>query len=95
MKKYGLKGNIKYMIDSKLLEKTPICHIHNIIRDRLYDLEEIYDLKQSDTLLAIRLLLDVAEEQGQKMEDRLKVYKNGIENLGFERKKGDKVESES
>lgn len=76
------------MVDKKELENIPICHIYNIIQDKCSELINIYDLNK-DKILEIAddilLLSFVGEEKGQRMEDRLRLYRESIEKLGFVR----------
>lgn len=68
------------------LKNTPICHVHNIIVDKAFEI--LRDLPNNEMKL-ISLCEDIiklathAEKQGQSMEDRLRKYKEGIEALGF------------
>lgn len=82
------------------LVNSPICHIHNIIRDKAITMQEILEGKDKSNIITtmnqielhslcvdIIALSEYAEKQGQAMEDRLKIYRNGIESLGFKRDK--------
>lgn len=76
-------------IDKKDLEHIPICHIHNIIQDKCKSILE--DTNNYAVIFGIvgdilELSL-IAEHKGQKMEDRLKKYRESIEGLGFKRVK--------
>lgn len=78
------------MMDKKELESIPICHIHNIIQDKCAELVNIEDLDKDKVLEIADEILQlsfVAEKQGQRMEDRMRLYKEGIEKLGFARNK--------
>lgn len=78
------------MVNKKELELTPICHIHNIIQDKCAELVNIEDLDKDKVLEIADEILQlsfVAEKQGQRMEDRLRKYKESIEKLGFVRNK--------
>lgn len=77
-------------MDKKELESIPICHIHNIIQDKCTELVNIEDLDKDKVLEMADEILQlsfVAESQGQRMEDRMRLYKEGIEKLGFTRNK--------
>lgn len=79
------------------LTNTPICHIHNFIQDECIEIMSvIQESPIKDTikeeiieqrLAKILYMCKKAEEQGQKMENRLKEYRNAIEALGFIRAK--------
>jgi len=79
------------------LTNTPICHIHNFIQDECIEImSAIQESPIKDTikeeiieqrLAKILYMCKKAEEQGQKMENRLKEYRNAIESLGFKRVK--------
>lgn len=79
------------------LTNTPICHIHSFIQDEcVLIIEEIQELQLNNTvkqeiieqrIAKILYMCQIAEEQGQKMENRLKEYRNAIESLGFKRVK--------
>lgn len=79
------------------LTNTPICHIHNFIQDECIEImSAIQESPIKDTikeeiieqrLAKILYMCKKAEEQGQKMENRLKEYRNAIEALGFIRAK--------
>ena len=78
------------MVNKKELESTPICHIHNIIQDKCAELVNIEDLDRDKVLEIADEILQLsfmAESQGQRMEDRLRKYKESIEKLGFVRYK--------
>lgn len=86
------------------LTNTPICHIHNFIQDECADiLSSIQESPLKDTIkeeiieqriAKILYMSKLAEEQGQKMEDRLKKYRNTIESLGFKRVKNIEANTE-
>ncbi len=79
------------------LTNTPICHVHNFIQDECLEIiKAIQESPLKDTIkeeiieqriAKILYMCKVAEEQGQKMEDRLKEYRGKIESLGFIRAK--------
>lgn len=79
------------------LTNTPICHVHNFIQDECVEImSAIQESPIKDTIkeeiieqriAKILYMCQKAEEQGQKMEDRLKEYRNAIEALGFIRAK--------
>jgi glucose-6-phosphate dehydrogenase assembly protein OpcA len=74
------------MINIKDLNKTPICHLHNMIQDKCSELVNPDNLNQDKVLEIaddILKLSFIAEEKGQHMEDRLRVYREGIEDMGF------------
>ena len=78
------------MTNKKELENTPICHIHNIIQDTTKDTLLKTSCDNLELIKALKNIIElskIAEQQGQKMEDRLRVYKEGIESLGFKRDK--------
>lgn len=74
-----------------------ICDYHKIIQDKSNEIsklkaknyETVEDLLDEVQSLAddIYSIVDYALEAGQRMENRLKDYKNTIEGLGFERVK--------
>lgn len=78
------------MLDVKTLKNMPICYIHSMIQDKCTELINSDDLS-SDQILEIAddilQLSFIAEEQGYKMENRLREYRESIEKLGFERHK--------
>ncbi len=79
------------------LTNTPICHVHNFIQDECVEImSAIQESPLKDTIkeeiieqriAKILYMSKLAEEQGQKMEDRLKEYRSGIEAMGFIRAK--------
>jgi hypothetical protein len=78
------------MINIENLKDVPICHIHNMIQDKCAELINIDNLTQDKVLEIADNILKlsfVAEEQGQKMENRLRKYRESIEKLGFIRQK--------
>jgi len=83
-----------------VLKDAVICHIHNHIvdlaTDVILDIHEynIGNLDINEFLSQLeskmnRIIIDtnIATEKGQHMENRLSLYKETIESLGFERKK--------
>lgn len=90
---YKKKGGNELMKEKNKNEDVPICHMQNIISDlateaisKLTD-ENFSKYEVIQALMKIRSWATMAEVQGQKMEDRLKKYKNSIESLGFVREK--------
>jgi len=86
----------------KEIKESCICHIHDYIYDSLWDIlwkiqsyESYRDTNHADDLIfeiyseipGIVQKVEIAIEKGQRMEDRLRLYKETIESLGFERKK--------
>lgn len=74
------------------LTNTPICHVHNFIQDTCTEILNVLDNTIKSEQIAIKInkiiyMSKLAEEQGQKMEDRLKEYRKAIEELGFIRAK--------
>lgn len=86
------------------LDNTPICHVHNFIQDECIEImSAIQESPIKDTikeeiieqrLAKILYMCKIAEEQGQRMENRLKKYKEGIESLGFKRVKNTELNTE-
>jgi len=75
-------------INKEDLENIPICHIHNIIQDKCAELVNIDDFNKDKVLELANDILElsfIAEDMGQRMENRLREYKESIEALGFER----------
>lgn len=72
-------------------KKRHICEVHGEIKEIAEDLEEEFKEFVSKKALTkvrkIQKLADEALDYGQAMENRLSTYRDGIENLGFDRKK--------
>jgi len=77
------------------MDKKIICNIHAQIGTLV---QKLYGLQYGDNIEQLRSeietianemlrLIDQATDAGQSMEDRLKDYRNAIENLGFKRNK--------
>lgn len=78
------------MVNVKDLKDVPICHLHNMIQDKCAELVNLDDLTSENVLKIVDDILTisfVAEEKGQHMEDRMRIYKEGIKELGFVRVK--------
>ena len=69
----------------------PICHVHDwcriAIENVIEDLDAEENHMQITTLRAVQHALVIAKDKGQRMEDRLSVYREAIEELGFRRMK--------
>lgn len=68
-------------------DKT-LCDVHNFIIGYLEDLKDC--ISQEDDygqviIIELIRLSNIAKEKGQSMEDRLVLYREAIEGLGFER----------
>lgn len=87
---------------SKSLKQMPICHVHNIVEDLLTDsrsdlmkIKYIKDDSYKDEMISKVCdnisqsleFLKIALDKGQRMEDRLRLYKTTIESLGFIRER--------
>lgn len=72
-------------------DSTPICHINEIMQDMIIEIrEELFnaDLDRAkiyELLKETYALSQQAKYCGERMENRLRVYKEGIESLGFKR----------
>ena len=75
----------------KVKAKRNICEVHYAIKELAEDIEEEFQefvsKKALKKIQEIQKLSDEALGYGQSMENRLNEYKDGIENLGFRRKK--------
>jgi hypothetical protein len=72
------------------ISHSPICHLHNFIQDTCHEILDLLDDSIRSEQIAkkvssILFMTAHAAKQGQKMEDRLRVYREGIENMGFKR----------
>jgi len=81
------------------MEKKSICSIHRELDDLIVDignLSLVFNDRKAlvDILTKMRVLLLLAMESGQKMEDRLTAYRLMIEDLGFIRDKDHKLKDE-
>lgn len=81
-----------YNKDNKIVDdSTPICHINEIIQDMIVEITEELFNTDLDKAKIYKLLEETyalsqqAKYCGERMENRLRVYKEGIENLGFKR----------
>lgn len=81
-----------YNKDNKIVDdSTPICHINEIIQDMIVEITEELFNTDLDKAKIYKLLKETyalsqqAKYCGERMENRLRVYKEGIENLGFKR----------
>ena len=76
---------------SRKKAKRNICSVHYDIKELAEDLEEEFkqfmSKKALKQVLKIQALADEALEYGQSMENRMREYRNAIDNLGFVRKK--------
>jgi hypothetical protein len=72
----------------------PICHIQNIIQDKIINIvstienEAINDNNKNILCKLCNEIIDltsIAEDKGQRMENRLKKYRRAVEELGFKR----------
>jgi len=76
---------------SRKKAKRNICSVHHDIRGLAEELEEEFKEFVSKKALRkvreIQKLADEALEYGQSMENRLHEYRDGIENIGFGRRK--------
>lgn len=75
-----------------MAKKRKICFIHGDITDlcniieRLEFDNKVKDLKElKNNIAKIKQLVMIARNSGQAMENRLKVYSNGILDMGFKR----------
>ena len=85
--------------DKKDYLKSTICYVHGRVQQKLGDIADLvegptYDInieklkKELEELVKdANELVEICLEKGTKMENRLKLYKNAIEELGFKRKK--------
>lgn len=64
-----------------------ICTYHDKIKDLAKILKKNEDPKIKQTGIEIYELIKKAKDAGIQMEKRLLVYRRGIEEMGFERKK--------
>ena len=65
-----------------------LCNNHNQIIYNLKEMRKLTKDKELRELITDTLnIVKYCKKQGQKMENRLTLYKEGIEKLGFERKK--------
>jgi hypothetical protein len=69
-----------------------VCHIQNVIQDIIVDLISIISKEEKlniedfvDKLSSVYELSKTAEFKGQKMENRMREYRQAIEKLGFKR----------
>ena len=76
--------------------KRRICDVHDemceIALDVEAEIDDLIPLKKDKRHIINKLHKIIADSKeakqyGQDMEDRLKVYRNSIENIGFKRKK--------
>lgn len=81
-----------YNKDNKIVDdSTPICHINEIIQDMIVEITEELFNTDLDKAKIYKLLEETyalsqqAKYCGERMENRLRVYKEGIESLGFKR----------
>lgn len=81
-----------YNKDNKIVDdSTPICHINEIMQDMIIEIrEELFntDLDKGKIYKLLKEIYELSQQAkycGEKMENRLRVYKEGIENLGFKR----------
>lgn len=64
-----------------------LCNNHNNIIDKLQKLKKLYkkDRLIVDFCNELLIISRYCKKQGQHMENRLKLYRNSIEKLGFKR----------
>ncbi len=81
-----------YNKDNKIVDdSTPICHINEIMQDMIIEIrEELFntDLDKGKIYKLLKEIYELSQQAkycGERMENRLRVYKEGIENLGFKR----------
>ncbi len=81
-----------YNKDNKIVDdSTPICHINEIMQDMIIEIrEELFntDLDKGKIYKLLKEIYELSQQAkycGERMENRLRVYKEGIESLGFKR----------
>lgn len=75
------------------MKNKTLCDIHDFIIGYLEELKDHIDLEDDYgqvTINELTTLAYIAKEKGQSMEDRLALYREAIEDLGFKRVREEK-----